>query len=80
MTIYDIALINCGTLDAIEGTKQTGRLAGGGGYGGGGEVVLYTSKTGKVADVPGKEGGQFGTEVFSIEAIGGIIFWLETKR
>jgi hypothetical protein len=78
MTVYDIALYNCGTLDDIQGTRQTGRLAGGGGYQG--EIVTYTSETGKVADVPGEEGGQFKTKVTSIDAIGGIIFWVEKKR
>jgi len=78
MTIYDIALISCGTLDAIEGTKQAGRLAGGGGYHG--EIVTYVSETGKVADVPGEEGSQFPAKAYSIDLVGSIIFWLETKR
>jgi len=79
MHIYDIALVNCGTLDEIEGSRQLGRIAGGGIYHGG-EIVTYTSETGKVADVPGEEGGQFKTKLTGIGAIGGIIFWVETKR
>lgn len=79
MKIYDIALKNCGTLEDIEGERDTGRIAGGGIYAGK-EYVLYTSKSGDVADVPGGEGGQFAADPKRLPYPGGLVFWKEKKR
>jgi FlaG/FlaF family flagellin (archaellin) len=79
MKIYDIALKSCGTLEDIEGDRETGRIAGGGIYAGK-EYVLYTSKSGDVADVPGGEGGQFAAEPKRLPYPGGLVFWKEKKR
>lgn len=79
MKLYDIALKNCGTLEDIEGVRQTGRIAGGGIYAGK-EYVLYTSTSGDVADVPGGEGGQFAADPKRLPYPGGLVFWKEKKR
>lgn len=79
MKLYDIALNNCGTLEDIEGARETGRIAGGGIYAGK-EYVLYTSKSGDVADVPGGEGGQFAADPKRLPYPGGLVFWKEKKR
>jgi hypothetical protein len=79
MKLYDIALKNCGTLEDIEGERETGRIAGGGIYAGK-EYVLYTSKSGDVADVPGGEGGQFAADPKRLPYPGGLVFWKEKKR
>jgi hypothetical protein len=79
MKIYDIALKNCGVLEDIEGTRETGRIAGGGIYGSK-EFVIYKSGSGDVADVPGGEGGQFGAEVRKLPYSGGLLFWKERNR
>lgn len=79
MKLYDIALVNCGTVEEIEGDRITGRIAGGGIYQGK-EYVMYTSETGDVADVPGEEGGQFKAKPIRLPYPGGIVFWKEKKR
>ena len=80
MTLYDISLVNCGTLSDIEGDRTTGRIAGGGIYQGK-EYVMYTSESGDVADVPGEEeGGQFKANAKRLPYPGGIVFWKEKKR
>jgi hypothetical protein len=79
MTIYDIALKSCGTLEDIEGERETGRIAGGGIYAGK-EYVMYKSESGDVADVPGGEGGQFTAETIRLPYPGGLVFWKEKKR
>lgn len=79
MKIYDIALKSCGTLDDITGGRETGRIAGGGIYEGK-EYVMYTSKSGDVADVPGGEGGQFSADPKRLPYPGGLVFWKEKKR
>jgi hypothetical protein len=79
MKLYDIALKNCGTLEDIEGSRETGRIAGGGIYAGK-EYVMYTSKSGDVADVPGGEGGQFIADPKRLPYPGGLVFWKEKKR
>jgi hypothetical protein len=79
MTVYDLYLSSCGTTDTIEGERFTGRIAGGGMYQGK-EYVLYISKSGDVADVPGGEGGNFSAVVKKLPYPGGIVFWLEKRR
>ena len=79
MKIYDIALMGCGALESIEGSRETGRIAGGGIYAGK-EYVLYKSTSGDVADVPGGEGGQFTAETIRLPYPGGLLFWKEKKR
>jgi hypothetical protein len=79
MKLYDIALKNCGNLESIEGDRETGRIAGGGIYAGK-EYVIYTSKSGDVADVPGGEGGQFAADPKRLPYPGGLVFWKEKKR
>jgi hypothetical protein len=79
MTVYDLYLSACGTTDTIEGERFTGRIAGGGMYQGK-EFVLYISKSGDVADVPGGEGGNFSAVVKKLPYPGGIVFWLEKRR
>lgn len=79
MTIYDISLQSCGTTEVIAGEKATGRIAGGGIYQGK-EYVIYKSKSGDVADVPGGEGGNFVAEPKRLPYAGGILFWKEKKR
>ncbi len=79
MKLYDISLINCGTLETIGLERETGRIAGGGIYAGK-EYVMYKSKSGDVADVPGGEGGQFITDVKRLPYPGGLLFWKEKKR
>jgi hypothetical protein len=79
MTVYDLYISSCGTTDTIEGERFTGRIAGGGMYQGK-EYVLYISKSGDVADVPGGEGGNFSAVVKKLPYPGGIVFWLEKRR
>jgi hypothetical protein len=79
MKLYDVALKNCGNPDSIEGERETGRIAGGGIYAGK-EYVLYSSKSGDVADVPGGEGGQFAADPKRLPYPGGLVFWKEKKR
>jgi hypothetical protein len=79
MKLYDISLNNCGTLNTIGVERETGRIAGGGIYAGK-EYVMYKSKSGDVADVPGGEGGQFITDVKRLPYPGGLLFWKEKKR
>jgi hypothetical protein len=79
MTVYDLYLSSCGTTDVIEGERFTGRIAGGGMYEGK-EYVMYISKSGDVADVPGGEGGNFSAVVKKLPYPGGIVFWLEKRR
>jgi hypothetical protein len=79
MKLYDVALKNCGNLESIEGDRETGRIAGGGIYAGK-EYVIYTSKSGDVADVPGGEGGQFAADPKRLPYPGGLVFWKEKKR
>ncbi|NIQ72722.1 MAG: hypothetical protein GTN94_39970, partial [Candidatus Aminicenantes bacterium] len=79
MTVYDLYISSCGTTDIIEGERFTGRIAGGGMYQGK-EYVLYVSKSGDVADVPGGEGGNFSAIVKKLPYPGGIVFWLEKRR
>ncbi len=79
MKLYDIALKSCGALDDLTAERETGRIAGGGIYEGK-EYVIYTSKSGDVADVPGGEGGQFGADPKRLPYPGGLVFWKEKKR
>jgi hypothetical protein len=79
MKIYDIALNSCGTTEIIAGEVSTGRIAGGGIYQGK-EYIIYKSKSGDVADVPGGEGGNFIAEPKRLPYAGGILFWKEKKR
>jgi hypothetical protein len=80
MSIYDIALVNCGTSDfGLEGERFTGRIAGGGIYQGA-EYMMYSSTSGNVADVPGGEGGEFVATPTKLPFAGGIVFWKEKKR
>jgi hypothetical protein len=80
MILYDIMLGGCSPGDDfIEAEKVTGRIAGGGIYQGE-EYVLYTSESGKVADVPGEEGSNFNTRGSKLPYPGGVVFWKEKKR
>jgi hypothetical protein len=79
MAVYDLSISSCGTTDVIEGERFTGRIAGGGMYQGK-EYVMYISKSGDVADVPGGEGGNFSAVVKKLPYHGGIVFWLEKRR
>jgi hypothetical protein len=79
MTVYDLYISTCGTTNTIEGERFTGRIAGGGMYQGK-EYVLYISKSGDVADVPGGEGGNFSAITKPLPFHGGIVFWLEKRR
>jgi hypothetical protein len=80
MILYDIMLGGCSPSDDfIEAEKVTGRIAGGGIYQGE-EYVLYTSESGKVADVPGEEGSNFNTRGSKLPYPGGVVFWKEKKR
>jgi len=83
MTLYDIAITTCGSLNTnLTATRETGRIAGGGGYQGK-EYVIYKSTSGKVADVPGADdssGATFQTQTVEMPFPGGIIFWKEKKK
>jgi hypothetical protein len=80
MTIYDISIKSCGVDEmTIAGAQTTGRIAGGGIYQSK-EYVLYTSKSGEVADVPGGEGGQFSVDPKRLPQLGGVLFWKEIRR
>jgi len=84
MTVYDIS-ITCGISaegnegTTAEGSRSTGRIAGGGVYQGK-EYVLYSSDTGKVGDVPGSEGGNFRADPKRLPYPGGVVFYKEKKR
>lgn len=79
MTIYDIAMVMCGTNMEIVAETDTGRIAGGGIYEGK-EYVMYKSQSGDVADVPGGEGGNFIADPKRLPYPGGVLFWKEKKR
>ncbi|MCP5049938.1 MAG: hypothetical protein GY940_22415 [bacterium] len=82
--IYDIALMGCGTPDGgeeggtttLEASRNTGRFAGGGGYGQ--EDVIYTTESGNVGDVHGDT--QATTTVVIDSTSGEIVYWKEKKR
>jgi hypothetical protein len=84
MTVYKISISTCGTSESnlddfsVTGENFTGRIAGGGSYKGK-ESVMYISKSGDVADVPGGE-GNFDAVVFKNPYQGGLVFWLEKRR
>lgn len=75
MTLYDLKL-TCGANESIEGTSDTGRIAGGGVYEGK-EYILYLTKSKEVAGVPDEN---IYTEAKSFGDIGGLVFWKEKKR
>jgi len=72
MILYDIAMLNCG--NSPLGTKQQGRISGGGVYEGK-EYIMYVG-TGGVASVPPLE----KTEAKKLPYPGGVVFWKEKKR
>ncbi len=81
MTLYQLNL-GCGINDDITGTNRTGRIAGGGIYGGK-EYIMYEGTDGQVASVPGGDSGEdsnLGTHTMTLEYPGGVVFWLEKKR
>ncbi|MGE5341189.1 MAG: pilus assembly protein [Candidatus Omnitrophota bacterium] len=88
MTLYNISFScatpgvfpgSSSTSTVIEGDRSTGRIAGGGIYEGK-EYVVYTSQTGKVADVPGSSSGNFTATPKKLPYPGGVVFWKEKKR
>ncbi len=79
MMLYDIILAGCAPEEKVEGTRVTGRIAGGGIYQGQ-EYILYTSESGQVADVPGGDGKNFSTSSKRLNYPGGVVFWKEKKR
>ncbi len=72
MTLYDIALFGCGV--EVGGSRQEGRIAGGGVYEGK-EHIMFVGKGG-VASVPPLE----ETEARRLPYPGAMIFWKEKKR
>lgn len=86
MYLYDISASGCTIGDQVEqigGSKQTGRIAGGGVYRGQG-YILYTSSSGDVADVPGGDdtGGSngFDTQEHRFPHAGEVLYFKEKKR
>jgi hypothetical protein len=84
MKLYDISVSGCTIGDQVEqigGSKQTGRIAGGGVYRGQG-YILYTSSSGEVADVPGGDSGSegFDTEEHKFPHPGELLYFKEKKR
>ncbi|HLP61885.1 MAG TPA: PilC/PilY family type IV pilus protein [Candidatus Deferrimicrobium sp.] len=77
MTLYELDL-GCGTGDDITGGNHTGRIAGGGIYGGK-EYIMYEGTDGQVASVPGEDSG-LSTQTTTLPFAGGIVFWKEKKR
>jgi hypothetical protein len=75
MTLYEL-LLGCGLSDTASGEANSGRIAGGGIYGGK-EYILYEGTDGKVASAPGSdELGNSNTQTRStgLEYGGGIVF------
>lgn len=96
MTLYDLSFSCSWTTDAdgneegttgISGGKGTGRLAGGGMYGGK-EYILFESESGDVASAPQSDTGEPGeNEANEFKAVsnklyyhGGIVYWKVKKR
>lgn len=81
MILYQLTL-GCGLMDSIEGARDTGRIAGGGIYGGK-EYILYEGTDGKVASPPGGDGGDsdnIRARSTGLDYGGGIVFLKEKKR
>lgn len=81
MTLYHLRLL-CGEQMTLEGGSQSGRIAGGGVYGGK-EYVMYEGTDGNVASSPGSDengDSNIGTKLTKLDYAGGVVFWLERRR
>ncbi len=76
MTVYDISIAINGLNDVISGSRNVGRIAGGGTYQGK-EYVMYKSSSSGVATVPDDK---TYTESINFTNIGGLVYWMEKKR
>ena len=73
MGVYDVKIATCGDSMSISGTKDDGRIAGGG-LSSGKEYVIYQGES-TVASTKQKE-----TKKIAMPFTGGLVFWKEKRR